>query len=229
MKKVFRHPAVQRTLSLCLSSYLKLVYATLRWTRQGQEHVETVWARQGETGAVMAFWHAGIPLAPCAWNHNRANQPMQGLISRSSDGEFIAQTMADLGFPSIRGSRRNANAIEDKGGAEAFREMIRWLKKNGAIGMTPDGPKGPAQVMGEGPPSLARVTGVPVLLVGLACKPCLRLNSWDRTLFPLPFARAAMVWSEPVHASRDDDPVRLAREWGERLNAVTDRAHALLG
>ena len=66
MKAFFRHPAVQRTLSLCLSSYLKLVYATLRWTRQGQEHVETVWARQGETGAVMAFWHAGIPLAPCA-------------------------------------------------------------------------------------------------------------------------------------------------------------------
>ena len=70
--------------------------------------------------------------------------------------------------------------------------------------------------------------GVPVLLLGVACKPCLRLNSWDRTLFPLPFARAAQVWEGPVDASRDDDPAELAHEWGARLNAATERAHALL-
>lgn len=228
MKQFFRHPLAQRCLSLSLSSYLKLIHATLRWTHEGQEHADAIWTRQGETGVVMAFWHAAIPLAPRAWNFNRGVQPMRGLISRSADGEFIAQTMGDLGFPAVRGSRRNANAVEDKGGAEAFREMVRWLKGGGGIGVTPDGPKGPAQVMGDGPPTLARLTGVPVLLVGLACEPCLRLKSWDRTLFPLPFARAAMVWDGPVYASRDDDPATLAREWGARLNAATERAQALV-
>lgn len=228
MKTFFRHPAVQRSLALGLSSYLKFVYATLRWTREGQEHADAVWARKGETGAIMAFWHAAIPLSPCAWDLKRNPQPLHGLISRSSDGEFIARTMDDLGYPSIRGGRRNPNAIEDKGGAEAFRQMIRWLKDGGAIGLTPDGPKGPAQVMGDGPPSLARVTGVPVLLVGLACQPCIRLKSWDRTIFPLPFARAAQVWDGPVYAARDDDPAELAREWGARLNSATERAHVLL-
>jgi hypothetical protein len=37
-----------------------------------------------------------------------------------------------------------------------------------------------------------------------------------------------MVWDGPVYASRADDPVELAREWGARLTAATDRAHALL-
>lgn len=228
MKKFFRHPAVQRVFTFGLSSYLKFVYATLRWTREGQEHADGVWARKGEIGAIMAFWHAGIPLSPCAWDLKRNPQELHGLISRSADGEFIAKVWDDLGYPSIRGGRRNPNAIEDKGGTEAFREMIRWLKSGGAVGLTPDGPKGPARVMGDGPPTVARLTGVPVLLVGVACEPCLRLKSWDRTIFPLPFARAAQVWDAPVYAARQDDPTELAREWGQRLNAVTDRAHALL-
>ena len=228
MKAFFRHPAVQRALALTLAGYLKFVYATLRWTHEGQEHADGVWARKGETGAIMAFWHMGIPLSPCAWDLTRNPQELHGLISRSADGEFIAEAWKALGYPAIRGGRRNPNAIEDKGGAEAFRQMIRWLKGGGAIGLTPDGPKGPARVMGDGPPTLARLTGVPVLLVGVACKPCIRVKSWDRTILPLPFARAAQVWAPPVYASREDDAAELARDWEEKLNAVSDRAQALL-
>lgn len=228
MKKIVRHPAVQRALSASLAGYLKFVYATLRWTREGQEGATAVWARKGDVGAIMFFWHAGITLSPCAWDLKANPQELRGLISRSSDGEFIARTMDHLGYPSIRGSRRNPNAVEDKGGAEAFREMIRWLKAGGAVGLTPDGPKGPVHVMAEGAPSLARVTGVPVLLVGLACEPCIRLKSWDQTIFPLPFARAAMVWHEPLQAARDADMTDLAADWGARLVAVTERAQALL-
>lgn len=228
MRAFFRHPAVQRALSLCVSTYLKFVFVTLRWTREGQHHADGVWARKDETGAILAFWHAAIPLSPCTWERKRKPQDMRALISRSADGEFIAQTMEDLGFPAIRGSRRNPRATEDKGGAEAFRDMVRWLRDGGGVAITPDGPTGPAQVMGEGAPSLARVTGVPVLLAGLACEPCLRLKTWDRTIIPLPFARAAMVWDEPLFAPRAADPAELAHEWSARLNAATERAQALV-
>ena len=85
MKAFFRHPAVQRALALTLAGYLKFVYATLRWTREGQEHADGVWARKGETGAIMAFWHMGIPLSPCAWDLSRNPQELHGLISRSAD------------------------------------------------------------------------------------------------------------------------------------------------
>ena len=82
--------------------------------------------------------------------------------------------------------------------------------------------------MQAGTPALARVTGAPVLLVGLACQPAIRLGSWDGAMIPLPFGRAAMVWDGPFTASRSDDVEVLAADWGPRLSAVTRRAEALL-
>ena len=59
--------------------------------------------------------------------------------------------------------------------------------------------------MQKGAIALARVSGAPVLFVGVAVNPCIRLKTWDRTIIPLPFAKAAMVWDGPVQAGRDDD------------------------
>lgn len=228
MKRFWRRPGVQRALSSFFSGYLKFVYSTLRWTREGHGLAQGVWARNGETGAILCFWHARIPLSPCSWELQSGAQDMRALISKSSDGEFITQTMENIGFPAIRGSRKRSDSIGEKGGSEAFREMLRWVKGGGGVAVTPDGPAGPAQVMGEGVPSLAKLTGAPVLLVGLACKPCIRFNSWDQTIFPLPFGRAAMVWDGPFTVGRDADLPALAQDWGARLTAVTDRAEALL-
>lgn len=227
MKQLVRAEVVQKTLAALFSGYLKFVYATLRWTREGDERPVHVWKTGG--GAILCFWHSRIPLSPCSWELKRGAQDMRALISRSADGEFIALTMEKIGFPAIRGSRKKlSNPTKEKGGSEALREMVRWVKGGGGVAITPDGPKGPANVMGEGTPVLAKLTGAPVLMVGLACKPCLRLPSWDRTVLPLPFGRAAMVWDGPVTLDKDADNAAIAAEWTERLNAVTERAEVLL-
>ena len=80
--------------------------------------------------------------------------------------------------------------------------------------------------MTDGPPLLARASGAPVLLVGLAARPCLRLRSWDRHVVPLPFGRGLIVWDGPFAAGRDADPEPLREDWRTRLQAVTDRAEA---
>jgi lysophospholipid acyltransferase (LPLAT)-like uncharacterized protein len=226
MKALARNFLVQRLLSACFSDYLRIVFWTMRWRREGQEIAEAVW-RARETGAILCLWHEAIPISPPTWDRRRA-QDLRVLISRSADGEFIAQVMKNLGMPAIRGSRQRGNSVGDKGGAAAFRDMIKWVKGGGGVAMTPDGPKGPARVMGEGAPTLARMTGAPVLLVGLASKPCSRAPSWDRTIIPYPFAKGAMVWDGPVYAGRDDDLEALAKAWSERLTAATLRAEALL-
>ena len=71
-------------------------------------------------------------------------------------------------------------------------------------------------------------TGAPVLLLGLAARPAVRLNSWDRALLPLPFSRGAVVWEMVRHPGAAMDDAAVAADWSARLSAATARAEALL-
>jgi lysophospholipid acyltransferase (LPLAT)-like uncharacterized protein len=212
--------------------YLRLVYATLRWTREGQEHAQAVWARslRDKSGAILALWHSRVPVGPTTWPQGSDKPEIRVLVSQSRDGEFIARTISKLGLPSIRGSSvKKTDTAKNKGGEQAFRDMVKWVRDGGAMAITPDGPRGPVEEMQKGALALARMTGAPVLFVGVAMKPCIRLNTWDRTIIPLPFAKAAMVWDEPVTMARDDDPDVLVQTWAARLSAVNRRAEAIVG
>lgn len=215
-----------------MAGYLRLVYATLRWTREGQEHAQAVWAEalRAKTGAILAFWHSRVPVAPTTWPQGPDKPEIRVLISQSRDGEFIARTVGKLGFPAIRGSSiKKTDTAKNKGGEQAFRDMVKWVRDGGAMAITPDGPRGPVEEMQKGALALARMTGAPVLFVGVAMEPCIRLNTWDRTIIPLPFAKAAMVWDEPATMTRDDDPDALVETWAARLSAVSRRAEAIVG
>ncbi len=215
-----------------LAGYLRLVYATLRWTREGQENAQAVWARalRERSGAILAFWHSRVPVGPTTWPQGPDKPEIRVLVSQSRDGEFITRVIAKLGFPAIRGSSiKKTDTAKNKGGEQAFRDMVKWVRDGGAMAITPDGPRGPVEQMQKGALALARMTGAPVLFVGVAMKPCIRLKTWDRTIIPLPFAKAAMVWDEPATMARDDDPDRLLETWTTRLSAVTRRAEALVG
>lgn len=227
-----RSPFVIWLLSSIFAGYSKLVFRTLRMTVEGAEQAQAVWAQGRETGAgaILCFWHSRIPMSPLSWPQDLAvRQDMRALISRSNDGEFIARTVEKLGFPAIRGSSaKKTDLAKNKNGEQAFRDMVKWVKDGGGVAITPDGPRGPAEHMEKGTPSLARITGAPVIFVGLAAKPCIRLGSWDQTMVPLPFARAAMVWDGPTGAGRGDDPDQLVDAWADRLSAVTRRAETLV-
>ncbi len=236
MKAWFRSPGVQGFLALVFAGWMRLCFATLRWTREGQDQADGVWAawRAGEApfagkGAILCLWHGRIPLSGMSWPQGPERQDMRALISRSADGEFIALAMQAIGFPAIRGSSKKKSAPgKNKHGEQAFRDMIRWVNEGGGVALTPDGPRGPLEVMQAGAPALARITGAPVMMVGLACKPAIRLRTWDRAMIPVPFGRAAMVWDCPLFAGREDDPDALAMEWGARLSTITRRAEDLL-
>jgi lysophospholipid acyltransferase (LPLAT)-like uncharacterized protein len=226
MKGLFRSRAVQGTLAFLLAAWLKLCISTTRWTHENIEAAEGVWDAKGPV--IVCFWHARISISPACWPLDRAQEP-RALISLSRDGEFIAHAVARLGFPAIRGSSTKAtkDGGKEKGGAVAFRDVLRWLKSGGGIAITPDGPRGPAEQMAEGAALLAKVSKAPVLLVGLACNPSRRLKSWDRAVIPFPFGKGAIVWDGPI---RDvgDDTAELRAEWARRLTAATERAEDLV-
>lgn len=227
-----RWPLVMGLLTNLMAGYLALTYRTLRWTREGQEIAESVWAEslRARSGVILALWHSRVPVGPTTWPQGSDKPEIRVLVSQSRDGEFIARVIAKLGLPAIRGSSlKKSDTAKNKGGEQAFRDMVKWVKDGGAMAITPDGPRGPVEVMQKGAVALARVSGAPVLFVGVAMKPCLRLNTWDRTIIPLPFARAAMVWDGPASAGREDDPDLLTESWGKRLSAVSRRAEVLVG
>jgi lysophospholipid acyltransferase (LPLAT)-like uncharacterized protein len=220
-----RNPAIQTILSSMLAAWMRFCFATIRWTWEGREHAEQVWADGG--GVICAFWHSRIGLSPACWPLDRA-QSAKALISLSPDGQFIARAVALQGFPAVRGSSANKDKADAaKGGSRALRDGLKQLKV-GALAITPDGPRGPVRVMAEGMPLMARMSGAPVLFIGMSCNPAVRLSSWDRALLPLPFGKGAIVY-DIAHYPEGADLTDVTGPWTERLTAVEARADAITG
>lgn len=229
MKSFFRSPAVQWALSMLLSGYIDLALATMRWSYIATEGVDAAVA--GPHGMIGCFWHGRIALAVNCRKVLK-HKPRRVLISLSKDGEFIARAVERLGFPAIRGSGGGAKVQKrDKGGTVAFRQALKFMADGGCIAITPDGPRGPNQVMQDGVVTLARVGAVPVFLFGLACSSAIQLNSWDKGRLPMLFSRGCVVFDGPHYAARDADPAAceaLRLDWQDRLNAAQARAESIV-
>lgn len=224
MKKLLRSDAAIGAVAGVASSYLRFAYSTTKWTEVDAEKARLL--KDGEP-VILAFWHCLVPMAPVVWP--KAHLPkLRVLVSQSTDGELITRTVNGLGIRAIRGSSAKKNdPAKSKGGMAAFREMAKWMRRGGSIAITPDGPRGPAQEMAEGAPVLARLTRAPVIMVGLASRPCFRLKNWDRTVIPRPFSKGVIVWDGPFYAEEMEDNAELGRVWSERLSAVLARAESL--
>ena len=231
MKKLLRSDAVQEFLGWLSWLYLQLVISTIRWTRIGEEPggaLDQVLAGPG--GMIGCFWHGDIALSITAKVAVIQRKVTRILISLSPDGEFIARSMVRHNMPPIRGS--SAKKGKAKGGAAAFREALDLLAAGGILVVTPDGPRGPNQVMAPGTVRMARRAGVPVFLLGLAAEPALRLDTWDRTKLPALFGRGCIVWDGPYFCpadAADEDMERLSVEWSAAMTAACARAQAVVG
>ena len=78
---------------------------------------------------------------------------------------------------------------------------------------------------------MARRTGAPVFLMGIAAAPALQLKTWDQVMIAAPFGRGVVVWDGPFRAPADADEAAIAAlgaDWSARLSAATRRAEALV-
>jgi lysophospholipid acyltransferase (LPLAT)-like uncharacterized protein len=147
---------------------------------------------------------------------------MNVLISSHGDGELIANAMKGFGFGLVRGS-------SSKRGAEAIRELVRLVRKNSDLAITPDGPRGPAEVVKQGVAQVALMTGRPILPLAFASTRSKRFNSWDRFLLPYPFSLGVFVWGEPLYFQKGEslETFRLCIE--KALCETTRRADEYTG
>jgi len=121
------------------------------------------------------------------------------IISQSRDGELQNRVFSKLGFQVIRGST-------GRGGVRAAVEAIRALKGGSIMAMTPDGPRGPSGVVQGGVMLMAHKSGAALVPVGISAYPRYLARSWDRYLVPFPFARAAVIFGDPVVVPASSTP-----------------------
>jgi len=168
---------------------------TIHWEYIGERYQE------GSEPYILSFWHARILMMGYAykgWNGSM-------LISNHRDGAFISDALDLIGIGAYT-SRGSTN----KGGARAFLNMIRLARQGHPLGITPDGPKGPVEVVQPGTVQLAKKSGLPLRAVCYATKRHWRAKSWDRFYIPKPFTRGVFVIGEPVYAGDDDAATLLA-------------------
>jgi lysophospholipid acyltransferase (LPLAT)-like uncharacterized protein len=184
---------------------------TMRITIIGGE-IPQAYHDRGE-GMIGVFWHARLLLPIFGYR----GKGVHVLISSHGDGEIIASVMSKFGQSTVRGS-------SSKGGKEALKEMMRLAKENRDILITPDGPRGPAEVVKGGVATLACLTGRPVVPLASSCSRGKRMESWDRFLLPYPFSRGVIVWGEPLSRLEGEDPEAFRQRIEAALKATTARA-----
>jgi len=186
---------------------ISMLSATIRWEYSGNRF-------RPDTGEqhIFAFWHArllmmGVGLKGCKG---------YTMISEHQDGGFIADTLELQGFKTIRGS-------SSRGGARALIEMIGLSKSEKCdFGITPDGPKGPREIVKPGITLLAKKTGIKIYPVMWATKRQWRMTgSWDHFYIPKPFTKGVFVFGEPVYIAANANDVeslgRIQSAMGEAL------------
>ena len=231
MKGFLRSALVTTALGWLIWAYMALCNRTIRWRVVGKERALDAWLNH--PSMIVTAWHSTILLLPSGWNRIIRKWPKQKarsamLISLSRDGEPVAKAISHMGLESVRGSSAHKKKKKDKGGMRALAEALRILKEGGAICVTPDGPRGPAEIAQAGPIIMAQRTGAPILPYAIISSPTKRLSTWDRFRIPFPFTRGAIVFGEPIIPSegQDKEALRLALE--ANLNAAMGEAETLL-
>jgi lysophospholipid acyltransferase (LPLAT)-like uncharacterized protein len=135
---------------------------------------------------ITAFWHENIFVVTTL--HRQL--PIVAAVSRSEDGDLLAEILQDFGYGLIRGST-------SRGALSVVREGLRALEAGKMVAIALDGPRGPAHVAQPGAEALARRTGLPLVMTTVHTGG-IRLRSWDQFRIPLPFARVQLryrCWS----------------------------------
>jgi lysophospholipid acyltransferase (LPLAT)-like uncharacterized protein len=122
---------------------------------------------------------------------------------------------------------------DQKSNRAASRAILRRFGQGISLGLTADGPLGPARQMKPAPAEWARATGRPVFFYAFSVARHRRLSTWDAMMIPLPFTKGAFVyrrWDGTV--ARRADAAQLdqsQRELKRALDAAQGDADAIVG
>ena len=205
-KKLLKSSLAIHLLCALIAGYIRCVYHTSRIRMDMPE--ETKPYAVGEKPALFVFWHGRLLMMPPVIPKQR---PMHVMISHHADGELIARTIDRFGMHTVRGS-------SSKGGASAAAEAVNLLKQGDNLGITPDGPRGPARQVQPGAARIAAMAGVPIIPVSYNANRGKTMRSWDAFFIPYPFNSIRFNVGAPLFVSKEEtESANMLLQ--ERLNA----------
>lgn len=176
---------------------------------------------QSDQGWILSFWHENVLIIPWLLR----DRGITCMVSDSRDGEYIARCGQVFGNPVMRGS-------SSKGSAKATRSALRLLKKNKAIAITPDGPRGPAHKLQTGVLWLSALAEVPIIPFHIEVDRHWRFKSWDGQKLPRPFSTIHVSVGNPYkisnHALKKDLNISI-EEFESSMMTNTNQARKQAG
>jgi lysophospholipid acyltransferase (LPLAT)-like uncharacterized protein len=182
---------------------------TCRITEFGREIEENYIRRNPGKGVLYASWHRGLFFV-IYWYRD---QQVVSIASASEDGELAAQAARRFGWITARGS-------SSRGGRQAYRQMEDLIQLGHRGGLVADAPRGPRFVSKLGIIYLAKRTGIPIIPVIWSANRYWRLNSWDRTIIPKPFARIVALFGDQSIRVPEDASRETCEKYREQLDAA---------
>jgi lysophospholipid acyltransferase (LPLAT)-like uncharacterized protein len=212
--------------SWALTALVRMWFGTVRVELLNRERFEKYGLNPASGNIVAGVWHRN---AVFLFYFFRTLGPRGVMISRSKDGDIVANVARRFGYTTMRGS-------SSKGGARALQEMIAYMKETHEkrlCGTPVDGPRGPARIVKKGMLAVAKEAGV--LFVPIACSGTRILTfhkAWDKSMIPLPFSKMIIDFGEPfrIAADADDADMEIMRLRAEQsLNDMTDNLDRICG
>lgn len=176
-----------------------------------------------EEATIWFGWHQ-VNLTALALHHSIAPRPTQAFVPPGIVGTSMSGWLEGAGFIPLwlpKDGTGNPSA--------ALKAMLRGLSKEGDVVIAVDGPYGPAGRVRPGAFWLGKMTGRPLMSVGIAAKPSFQVPRWDRHLIPLPKAKLAIVLGRPIRIHRDQEiDETFLESMKTNLNQVSKRAWEIL-
>jgi len=226
MRKLEGSEWVPRTLAAVGAWYVRLIQATTTLVFEPENPF--VLYRDVLPG-IGTLWHGNHFLIGSI---KPADVRVRILVSNHRDGEVTCRVIHKFGVETIRGSGSRSTRWLKKGGVEAFLGLRSSLAEGYTVVLTADGTRGVSRQAGTGVIALARASGRGIVGIGVAANRQVVINSWDRTVVPLPFARIAVVAAPVGMVPADADETLMEakrRELEDAMNAATERAYEILG
>lgn len=215
-----KNERIQGALKRVFASYIDFVFRTTKWEKIGFESYEADIARG--IPRVLCCWHERLALTP--YLRDWKDHPLTVLASKHADAQIATASMEMRGIKVISLATSGNNGV-------AIREAVRALRDGSSLGVTIDGPLGPARVGKPGALLIAGMAKCQAAPCTFAVSRSIRLSTWDKFIVPLPWSKGVMAVGDgftPDHKAGPEQSAADLERLGQLIDQLTEECESRL-